>query len=606
MQPILKIDLTTGKTEEYRIPRDWEEDFLGGASLAARILYSFLTRELDPLSPEAPLLFMMGPMTGTSGPTTGRFVVCGKGPATGLWAESNIGGFWGPELRAAGYDGLWITGRAPGPVYVWLNGSHPEVRSAAHLWGQNTYTTQEKIKDEVGEKAARVCVIGPAGERGVLFASIMCDHGRMAGRTGMGAVMGAKNLKAIAVRGTNPIPVFDLATYASLRSESNRALKQDNEAKVLREIGTAGAANYAEYIGALPAKYYSRGSFENVDNVSGAKMTETILTARSACQGCVIACGRVVKLGDRSKRKGPEYETIAGFGPNLLNDNLESIVDLGELCDRYGMDTISTSNVVGLAFHLFEKGIITEQDTGGIVLKWGDVDAIEQLVNLIGRREGLGDVMAKGSRRFAACFRAEEQAVQVNGLEAAYHDPRGVSGMAISYATSPRGACHNQSDYFFVDWGHTNQELGIQYFDRHEGAEKSANVARHQDWRTVFNSIVMCIFANTEPDLQVKLINAACGYDWTVADMLRCGERGWNLKRAINNRMGLTRANDKLPKAMLEPFADGGSAGYIPDVEAMLTAYYHARGWDPHTGKPSREKLLELGLDDLAMDLWDC
>lgn len=605
MQPILKIDLTTGRIEEYRIPPPWEKDFLGGASLAARILYSSLTPELDPLSPEAPLLFMMGPMTGTSGPTTGRFVVCGKGPATGLWAESNVGGFWGPELRAAGYDGLWITGKANRPTYLWLEGHRLEVRDAAHLWGTNTYTTQEKVKEEIGEKSAHICVIGPAGESKVLFASIMCDHGRMSGRTGMGAVMGAKNLKAIAVHGTKPIPVYDLAKYAPLRSESNRVLKQDNEAKVLRELGTAGAANYAEYMGAMPVKYYSRGSFENVDNISGAKMTETILTARSACQGCVIACGRVVKLGDKAKRKGPEYETIIGFGPNLLNDSLESIVDLGELCDRYGMDTISTANTIGLAFHLFEKGIITEKETGGIVLKWGDVDVIEQLVNRIGRREGIGDLLAQGARRFAAHFNVEEEAVQVNGLETAYHDPRGVSGMALSYATSPRGACHNQSDYFFVDWGHTHEQLGITYFDRHDHAEKSANVARHQNWRTVFNSIVMCIFANTDPDLLVKLINAACGLDWTLEDMMRCGERGWNIKRAINNRMGLTRVNDKLPKAMLEPFPDGGSAGYVPDFEGMLLAYYQARGWDPETGKPSRTKLQQLGLGAVAQDLWD-
>ena len=603
MQPILKIDLTTRETEEYHIPEKWEQDFLGGASLAARILYSSLTRELDPLSPEAPLLFMMGPMTGTSGPTTGRFVVCGKGPATGLWAESNIGGFWGPELRAAGYDGLWITGKAEEPVYLWLNGSRLAVRDAAHLWGQNTYATQDKVKEEVGEKSARVCVIGPAGEKRVLFASIMCDHGRMAGRTGLGAVMGAKNLKAIAVRGTSQIPVFDLTKYAPLRSEANRTLKQDNEAKVLREIGTAGAANYAEYLGALPVKYYTRASFENVDNVSGAKMTETILAARSACQGCVIACGRVVKLGDKAKRKGPEYETIIGFGPNLLNDNLESIVDLGELCDRFGMDTISTSNTIGLAFHLFEKGVITEKDTGR-VLKWGDVDAIEQLVNLIGRREGIGDIMAQGSRLFARHFGAEEEAVQVNGLEVAYHDPRGVSGMTLSYATSPRGACHNQSDYFSVDWGHTHEQLGITYFERHAQAEKAANVARHQDWRTVFNSLVMCIFANVEPRMQAGLINAACGLDWTIEDMMKAGERAWNLKRAINNRMGLTRANDKLPKALLEPFPDGGSAGFVPDFDGMLGAYYETRGWDMETGKPSREKLLLLGLDEVAQDLW--
>jgi aldehyde:ferredoxin oxidoreductase len=606
MQPILKIDLTTGGAEEYRIPEKWEQDFLGGASLAARILYEYLTPDLDPLSPDAPLLFMTGPMTGTSGPTTGRFVICGKGPATALWAESNIGGFWGPELRAAGYDGLWITGKAEEPVYLWLNGSRLEVRKAAHLWGQNTYTTQEKVKEEVGEKSARVCVVGPAGEKQVLFASIMCDHGRMAGRTGMGAVMGSKNLKAIAVHGENEIPVYDFPKYKSLRSESNRRLRDDNEAKVLREVGTGGVANYAEYLGSLPVKYFSSDVFPNIDDVSGARMTESILVGRSACQGCVIACGRVVKLpNDVMKRKGPEHETMVGFGANLMNDNLEAIVDLGELCDRYGMDTISASNTIGLAFRLYEMGAITKEDTGGIELQWGDVDAIEELVRLTGSREGIGDLLAQGSKRFAAYFGMEQEAVQVNGLEVAYHDPRGVSGMALSYATSPRGACHNQSDYFFVDWGHTHEQLGIEFFSRHDQAEKSANVAKHQNWRTVFNAIVMCIFANVEPEMQVNLINAACGMDWSIADMMKAGERAWNLKRAINNRMGLTAENDKLPKALLEPFHDGGSMGFVPDLQGMLYAYYEARGWDVETGKPSHKKLIELGLEEAAKDLWD-
>jgi aldehyde:ferredoxin oxidoreductase len=605
MQPLLKIDLTTGKTEEYEIPKQWEKDFLGGASLAARILYSSLTRELNPLSPEAPLLFMTGPLTGTSGPTTGRFVVCGKSPATGLWAESNIGGFWGPELRAAGYDGLWITGKAEEPIYLWLNGHKLETRSAGHLWGQDTYSTQDKVKEEIGEKSAHVCVIGQAGENGVLFASIMCDHGRMAGRTGLGAVLGAKKLKAVAVHGEGQISIHGLATYKSLRSESNRRLRDDNEAKILRDVGTGGVANYTEYLGAMPVKYYSRGSFENIDNISGAKMTETILTGRSACQGCVIACGRVITLpGERIKRKGPEHETMVGFGANLLNDNLEVIVELGELCDRYGMDTISCSNTIGLAFHLFEKGIIREKDTNGLFLEWGNVNAIEQLVNLIGRGEGIGRLLAQGSRRFASHFGVEEEAVQVNGLEVAYHDPRGVSGMALSYATSPRGACHNQSDYFFVDWGHTQESLGITFYERHAQAEKAANVAKHQDWRTISNAVVMCIFANVEPEMQVKLINAACGLEWTIEDLMKCGERAWNLKRAINNRMGLTRANDRLPKALLVPFPDGGSAGYVPDIQGMLQAYYDARGWDAETGKPRREKLSELGLDDMAKDLW--
>ena len=345
MLPILKINLTNHTTEEFIIPKEWEHDFLGGASLAARILYPLLTKGLDPLSPEAPLLFINGPLTGTNGPTTGRFVICGKSPATHLWAESNIGGFWGPELRKAGYDGLLITGRASALSYVWIQDGRFEVRGAAGLSGRDVYETQEIIKAEVGVKGARVAVIGEAGENGVLFSSICCDHGRMAGRTGMGAVMGSKNLKAIAVHGTKKIEVTE--RYAVVRSEANRALKQDNEAKVMSELGSAGAANYAEYLGAMPSKYYHQGAFPAVDNISGAKITESILVGQSACQGCVIACGRVVDLGDGKRRKGPEYETVVGFGPNLLIEDLTEVVRLGELCDKYGLDSISTSNTVG-------------------------------------------------------------------------------------------------------------------------------------------------------------------------------------------------------------------------------------------------------------------
>jgi aldehyde:ferredoxin oxidoreductase len=602
MLPILKLNLTTNTTEEFIIPKEWERDFLGGASLAARMLYSTLTKDLDPLSPESPLLFINGPLTGTNGPTTGRFVICGKGPATGLWAESHIGGFWGPELRKAGYDGLWIYGKAPAWSYVWIQDGRLEVRTAAHLIGKDVYETQELIKAELGVKSARVAVIGEAGERGIKYASICCDHGRMAGRTGMGAVMGSKNLKAVAVHGTRKFEVTE--QYAVVRSEANRELRQDNEAKVMGEVGSAGAANYSEYLGAMPAKYYHQGSFEAVDNISGAKITESILVGQSACQGCVIACGRVVNLGDGQKRKGPEYETVVGFGPNLLIDDLNEVVRLGEMCDKYGMDSISTANTIGLAFHLFEMNKITVQDTGGLVLHWGDFLAVRQLIRMIANREGIGAVMAEGARALGSAFGAEDEAVQVNGLEAAYHDPRGVSGMALSYATSPRGACHNQSDYFFVDWGHTHEDIGIQFFERHAQAEKAANVAKHQDYRTHYNSVLICIFAHVPPQTQVSLINAQLNLNWTVDDLMRSGERGWNLKRAINNRMGLTRENDKLPKAFLEPYKEGGAAGFVPDIQAMLAAYYKARGWDWESGKPTREKLIELGLDEVVKDLW--
>jgi aldehyde:ferredoxin oxidoreductase len=581
MQPILKINLTTGLTSEYVIPFEWERDYLGGASLAARILYPLLTMDLDPLSPESPLLFLNGPLSGTAGPTVGRFTVCGKSPATGLWAESNCGGFWGPELRFCGYDGLWITGKAQNPVFLWINEGKLSIHDAATVWGSDTYEAQSIIKGVLEVPGVHVLTIGPAAENGVLFAGFYCDHGRAAGRTGLGTVAGSKNLKAIAVKGTKKIPLVLPLVFSPLRSSSNHFLKEDTVTKVFHELGTAGAADLSDYFGGVPKKYYHQGIFEGIDKVSGSTMAETILVGVSACHACVVACGRVIRLEDGQKRKGPEYETIIGFGPNLLNDNLSAIVRLGEICDRYGMDTISASNTIGLAYRLFEIGKISIKDVG-FRLDWGELSGAEKLLHMMARRDGIGSFMADGSRRFGAHFNAEDEAIQVNGLEVAYHDPRGVSGMALVYATSPRGACHNKSDYFFVDWGQADNAIGLKYIERQAGAEKSSNVAHHQDWRSVCDSLVLCLFGNVPAEMVVKLVNAACGYEFKVEDLLRSGERGWNLKRAINNRLGLTRANDKLPKALLHPLDDGPSAGYVPPLEEMLSAYYN---WETNPWK---------------------
>lgn len=597
MQPILKIDLATGETESYAVPLDWVRDYLGGASLAARLLYDDLTPDLDPLAPAAPLLILNGPLTGTAGPAVGRFVICAKSPATGLWGESNIGGFWGPELRKAGFDGVWLTGCADAPTYVWIHAGAVELRAAQHLWGLDTYAARDAVLAEIGTAGARVATIGPAGEIGIPFALILCDHGRVAGRTGMGAVMGAKNLKAIAVKGAGNVPVVDRERYLPRRSEANRALRSDTLTTSLRELGSAAGADYFDYLGEMPKKYFQRGIFEGAARLSGATIADTILTSKSACHACVIACGRVVTLEDGEPRKGPEYETLVGFGPNLLIDHAAAVARLGELCDRYGMDTISLSNTLGLACTLFERGVITEEDTGGIRLVWGDAAVAEQCVHLTARREGFGAQLAAGARALGRHYNAESEAVQVNGLEVPYHDPRGASGMALVYATSPRGACHNQSDYFLVDIGAVEDDLGMKFIDRQAGAEKAANVARHQDWRTVANALVLCIFANVPPKTVLELANAALGVDLSLAELLRCGERGWNLKRAINNRLGLTRANDTLPKALLTPYPDGGAVGYVPPLPDMLAAYYEARSWDPQTGYPTREKLAELGLD---------
>ncbi len=606
MQPILLINLSTGKISTINVPRQWVLEYIGGASLAARLLYTRLIPELDPFEPEAPILFLNGPLSGTAGPAVGRFVICAKSPATNLWGESNCGGFWGPELRMAGYDGLLIEGKAKEPVYITIINEEIKIRDAGHIWGMDTYTTQAAVKAELVVKNPRVAVIGPAGEAMIPFASVLTDHGRMAGRTGMGAVMGSKNLKAIAVKGNGKVPVADPEAFALIRSKSNRELKEDSYTDVMHDLGTAGAADYFDYLAEMPKRYFQRGTYEGAINISGSCVAENILVGTSACHACVIACGRVVRLKDGEKRKGPEYETLAGFGPNLWYDDPERITLLGELCDRYGMDTISMSNTIGLVYKLKDMGVITDSDVNGIALEWGNPDSMEALIHLTARREGLGEWMARGARELARHFEHEDEAVQVNGLEVPYHDPRGSSGMALVYATSPRGACHNQSDYFLIDIGQVLSSIGMKTYDRHAGAEKAKNVAIHQDWRTIANSLVLCIFANVPPSTVLELVNKACGFDWELENLMLAGERGWNLKRLINIRLGLTRANDKLPKALLQPYEDhpAGADGYIPEFNAMLDAYYDARGWDHETGFPSHEKLTSLGISSIGEELW--
>jgi len=600
---LLTVDLGTGRIGEEAIAENDRRDFVGGASLAARLLYRRLTPTLDPLGPDNPLLFLTGPLTGTAGPAVGRFVVCAKSPATHLWAESNCGGFVGPEIRFTGYDGILFSGRASSPVYLWLNDGKAELRDASRLWGKDAYETQSLIKREAADSLARVACIGVAGERMIPFALILGDHGRVAGRTGMGAVMGSKNLKAVAVRGSSPVPIAR-AEFQAIRSRANVELRNDNVTKMARETGSAGAAEYFDLLGEMPVRYFSRSGFEGVGQVSGAAMAESILTGVSTCHACVIACGRKVTLGDGPEGKGPEYETIVGFGPNIEVDDLAAITHLGQLCDSLGLDVPSMSNTIGLAYALYERGLLTNADTGGIALKWGDPKAAETLIDLTVKGEGIGEWLRRGARGLAKHFGAEEMAVQVNGLEVAYHDPRGATGMGLVYATSPRGACHNQSDYFIVEIGGAMEEIGVTMLDRASSEGKALSVSRHQWWRTLNNSLVMCVFANVPFAAARELVNAATVFDYSAEEFLRCGERGWALKRAMNNRMGLTAANDTLPKALLTPLSEGGAAGVIPDMPTMLREYYAAQGWDAATGRPTKDTLSRLALGEAARDLW--
>jgi aldehyde:ferredoxin oxidoreductase len=607
---LLLVDLTHATLRDQQLDPALARDYVGGSGLAARLLWDRLTPDLDPLGPDNPLLFLTGPLTGTAGPTNGRFSVCAKSPATGLWGEANCGGFWGPELRFAGYDGVLVTGKSRTPVYLWIHDGQAELRDASHLWGQaDTYQTQQRIRDEVGDKLARVACVGVAGERMIPYALILCDHGRVAGRTGMGAVMGSKNLKAIAVRGKGKLPIARPDAFNPIRSSANKALREENITLSLRASGSASGAELFQMYGEMPMRYFTAGQFDGQENVSGSVVADTILTGVTTCHACVIACGRLVTIADgpytRAESKGPEYETMVGFGALLGSGDMHAATHLGQLCDAYGLDTISASNVIGLAYLLFERGLLTERDTGGLKLAWGDPRPAETLIHLIARREGIGAVMSLGAKALAAHCGVEELAVQVNNLEAPYHDPRAMSGMGIVYATSPRGACHNQSDFFTTEVGASHEDIGIPILNPPVPDEgKAALVARHQDYRSLSNSLIVCIFARAPVTTQLELFNAAVGLDWNIEQFMLAGARIWNLKRAINHRLGLTRANDTLPKLLRQPLLDGPIAGHLPDFDLLMREYYAARGWDTITGRPTRATLeaLDLGFAADTLD----
>jgi aldehyde:ferredoxin oxidoreductase len=603
---LLTIDLSTGAHHRTQLDPAMTAAFVGGSGLGARLLWDMLTPAIDPLGADNPLLFITGPLTGTAGPANSRFSICARSPATGIWGESNCGGFWGAELRFAGFDALLLAGRASAPVYVWIRDGVVGLRDASHLWGEtDTYQTQRQIRQEVGDARARVACIGAAGERGIPYALVLCDHGRVAGRTGMGAVMGSKNVKAIAVRGRRPLPIARPESFRDLRSAANRALLDENETRALRAAGSAAGAEIFQLYGEMPIRYFTGGKLEGQEAVSGNVVAETILTGITTCHGCVIGCGRLVTIEDgpyaRPESKGPEWETMMGFGSVLGHTDMAAATHLGQLCDRYGLDTISASGVIGLAYLMYEQGLLDGSDVDGLELKWGDPRPAEALIHRIVSGDGIGAVMRLGAKALARRYGMEELAAQVNNLEIPYHDPRSMTGMSIVYATSPRGACHMQSDFFLAEMGSSKEEIGIPIMTPPvPDAGKAGLVAVHQDYRTLSNSLTICQFARVPLATQLALFNAATGADWDLEAFMLAGERIWNMKRALNHRLGLTRANDRLPKLMLTPVPDGPNAGRLPDFELLMSEYYAARGWDPQSGRPTRATLERLALDFAA------
>lgn len=602
---ILRVDLASGQMWDEPLNAEYARDFVGGSGLGARYLADLAGLHTDPLGPENPLIFMTGPFVGTTTPAAGRFSVIARSPATALTGEANSGGFFGPELRRSGYDGIIFTGQAAQPLWLELReGEIPRLHDATGLWGMDMYATQDALKTELGDKQTRVACIGPAGENQVLFAGVMNDHGRAAARTGLGAVMGSKKLKAIAVRGRGKVPVADADANKTANRAVTNIVVEDITAQMLRLGGTILSMDFGPVVGDVSARYYSTNELDGIeDKINAGQLSDTILKRHVPCFRCPIACGREVELPERVQGvvDGPEYETAVAFGPLIGSDDLEDVAMAGHLCNVYGLDTISCGSTIAFAYHLFESGVIDEETTGGLALRWGDAKPAIALIEQIAHRRGFGDLLAQGAARLGEALGVPDEAIHVNKLEIPFHDVHAHSGQGVAYAVATRGACHMAGDIYHWEQGREHPELGISYGDpQEESREKMEMVARVLDFRAWTNSAIICHFEDVPVPELLALWNSITGWAWTAEDLIRTGERIYTLKRVLNHRFGLTRANDTLPKPLLKAYESGPTPGYAPDLDTMLEHYYAVRDWDPVTARPRPEKLKALGLENIS------
>jgi len=607
MGKLLYADLSRGRLWDEPLREDYARKFLGGSGLAARIIYDMVGPDTDPLGPQNPLVFMTGPFVGTAVPSSGRFSVCALSPLTRIWGEGNSGGFFGPELRFAGYDGVVITGCSEKPVWLSIVEGKPLLHDASSIWGSDSYRTQEMVRQALGDQKVRVACIGAGGENVVKMAAVMNDQGRTAGRTGMGAVMGSKRLKAIGVRGQAKVPLADAEGLKTLARDVLKDLPDAVLAQALRLAGTAGTADALMMYGDMPNRYFQLGSWDNASNLSGLVMAEQYQNRTYACYRCPIGCGRETRAPKYGVEKvdGPEYETLAAFGSLMMVDDLQAVIYAGHLCNVHGVDTISTGSTISLACEMFERGILTPADTGGLEIRYGDTAMAHRLIEMIARREGFGDVLAEGSATLAERFGVPELAVTVKRLDVAMHDPRAFAGMAITYALSPCGASHMQGDMYGVDMGQCQvPEIGITPGERFESSEEKGRVAaRQQGWRNLYNALTMCQFQDLGAERMLTALKCVTGWDLSTEDLSALGKRILTLKRMLNMRRGVTRADDTLPSLLLKALKEGGTEGNVPDMEVLLKGAYAELGWDPGTGGPTAETIAKLGLDSVAKAL---
>ncbi len=613
MGKILRVNLSDKSFQEEALPELEARKFLGGNGLATWYLFNELTEGTDPLGPDNKIIYMSGPLTGTMSPSSGRFSAVTKSPLTGLWGSANSGGRWGLDLKKSGYDGLIIEGVSKEPTYLVINDGNCELKDANHLWGLNVRDTTGKIKDLHGEKFNVSC-IGIAGEKLVKYAAVMNDVHRALGRCGFGAVMGSKRLKGIAVAGSKKIRVADKESFKKAAKRARGFIDESLLKMTLEVYGTDMVLDLVNVKGGLPTRNWQLGSCDYADNINGPAINDSILTGRKACFACPIACGRLteVKSGKyKCKGEGPEYETVGAFGPMCDISNLEAIAFANQLCNDYGLDTISTGSTIAFTMECYEKGILTKEDLDGLAVEFGNEDAMIDLVHKIAQREGVGDFLAEGTKRVSEKIgqNSERFAMHVKGLELPAYDCRATKMTGLGFATANRGGDHITA-YIqgptYMDIPFLIVEESMLEEPTQENPDETKVVKDLEDALTVFDAVGACKFMGMALMAEdfVDILSGATGWEFTVEDFRRGGERIYNLARAFNVREGCRRENDTLPKRLLdEPLTDGPAKGLVVDLEPLLEAYYKFRGWDLKTGIPTKEKLTQLELDDVISSM---
>ncbi len=600
----LEVDLNNKTTTDLPLSEEFCKGYIGGATMAAALVFDRVKAGTDPLAPENAMVMATGPFTGTQLPMVSRYAIGGLSPLTGFWGEATSGGVFPFRLKGAGWDGIIITGKAEGPVYLYLNGGQAEIRDAGHLWGKDSYETQKLIKEELGNDKVGVACIGPAGEKQIRYACVINDKGRAAGRCGFGALMGSKNLKAVVAAGNARAELADAGKVSELAKQAVKEIKGNLVSVAQREYGTLLYMDMGMVLGDTPAKYFTKNVFP-VTDVTGQALRQNYSVANYACRGCPIGCGRELKdFRPGLNVDGPEYETTVGFGPLCMNTDFDAIIEANHICNCHGIDTISAGVSVAYAFYLYEQGVLT-QDQVGLALNWGDGRAVVDLVQKIVDQEGIGVLLSKGVLAMARELgRDEGEAAQVKGLEMPMHEGRAFHGLAVSYATGPRGACHLKGPYYDIDLGNMVLEYMILPSDRLVSEGKGEPAAKFQSFKDLFDALTLCKFAPLQVPQLCDMLNALTGWEFGPEELLAAGDRSVNIKRAVSNRFGLNRDHDTLPKICRDALDEGTTAGVAPDMEVMLREYYQYRGWDWATGKPTREKLVELGLNQVAEDFY--